>query len=323
MKSQLKNRFLFFFIIFFNFFLTAQASDEIHKNDIFKIETQKIAFIENPSSKNLIFRQFLEDASFNNKILPENLSQKTQNEDDFILSFYKIKVPENMDFIWFSSRVSPVYKDTISTLNRLSSADADIAGKILLVPSFSGLFIPEKPKSPWEQLLYKEFITDGSLRNTKVFVIDGEKFYFLQKKRLSPTMSLFFLDTNMVSPLKSSVLTSDFGYRISPISGKWKFHSGIDLASPEGADVFACKSGEISQTGFNLTYGNYIIITHYNSMTSVYAHLSKILVEKGQKINAGSLIGKVGSTGASTGSHLHFELRKNGSPTNPGKLINF
>lgn len=321
MMNKLKNKVLLFFIICQSFDLTAQSKDSFDK--VFKIETKKLALIENPQSNNLIFKQFLEDAGFNNKIFPEKSPSKDAKKSELRLSFYRIKVPENMDFIWFSSRLSPVYKDTISTLNRLSSADEKIAGKILLVPSFSGLFIPEKPKSSWEQLLYKEFITRCSLTNTKTFDIDGQRFYFFERERFSSTISLFFLDTNMVSPLKSSVLTSDFGYRVSPISGKWNFHSGIDLASPEGTDVFACKSGEVSQTGYNLTYGNYIIIAHYNSMTSVYAHLSKILIEKGQKINTGTLIGKVGSTGASTGPHLHFELRKNGSPTDPGKLISF
>ena len=195
--------------------------------------------------------------------------------------------------------------------------------KILLVSTFSGLFIPEKPQSAWEQLLHKQYITDGNLEKARVFIIDGEKFYFLERMRFDSTISLFFLDTNMVSPLKSSILTSDYGYRISPISGKWKFHSGIDLAAPEGTQVFACKAGEITRTGFNTTYGNFIIIRHYNGLTSVYAHLSKILITKGEKINGGTLIGLVGTTGASTGPHLHFELRKNGSTTNPGKLMNF
>lgn len=306
MKKSIQKGIFFLIIYFFNFSLSAEQT-------IIEINTSRIPYIEKPESKNLVFRQFIEDADYNTK----------KNKKDILYTFYKLHVPQNMDFLWLSSRLSPVYKDTIATLNRLSSADFDIAEKDIIICSFSGLFIPELPLTNWEMLLHKEFISGRQTDNIKLFIIDGKKFFFLEDERFDSTTYLFFLDTNMISPLKSKVLTSNYGYRVSPISGKWKFHSGIDLAAPEGSDVFACKAGEVSQTGFNSTYGNYIIILHYNGMTSVYAHLSEILTEKGKKINGGALIGKVGTTGASTGPHLHFEIRKNGNPTDPGKLINF
>ena len=326
MKLNLKHN-----LILICLFLAVTAVPGISQEII--VDSSKLPLISFPEQsdsndlkkqKDLLFRQFTEEADYNTKIFPDHKSyDKNGNPKNLYLTFYKVKPQKDMDFIWLASRLSPVTRETTSTLNRLPSADTDISDKILLVSTFSGLFIPEKPQSAWEQLLHKQYITDGNLEKARVFIIDGEKFYFLERMRFDSTISLFFLDTNMVSPLKSSILTSDYGYRISPISGKWKFHSGIDLAAPEGTQVFACKAGEITRTGFNTTYGNFIIIRHYNGLTSVYAHLSKILVTKGEKINGGTLIGLVGTTGASTGPHLHFELRKNGSTTNPGKLMNF
>lgn len=315
MKIPKNNLSIILLLFFFSAFSYAQ---------IIRVDSSKLPVINTPDFKDLVFRQFQEDADYNNRIFPDHKTfDKNGNEKKLILSFYKVNVPQNMDFLWFSSRMSPVYADTTATLNRIGSADSSISGKTLLVSSFSGLFIPQKPQTAWEQMLYKQCITDGSINDSLFFEIDGQLFYFFERNRFDATTYLFFKDVNMSSPLESNVLTSDFGYRISPINGKWKFHSGVDLASPLGSKVFACKAGEITQTGFNSTYGNFIIIQHYNNMTSLYAHLSEILVEKGQKVNGRTLIGKSGSTGASTGPHLHFELRKDGSPTDPGKLINW
>lgn len=318
--SEKIKKFFFLPALLFSLIFFAFSNEEQLSTEIFEINSEKLPFIKVPdASKDLIFRQFLEEAGFNSKY---SVSEKNFSQNQ-IFTFYKILVPQNMDFIWLSSRLSPVYKDTLATLNRFSSADSRISGKIILAPTFNGIFIPENPDSDWEQLLFKKYMTEEKIKTAKIFKIDGKIFYFLKNERFDSTTALFFLDTKLVSPLSTSVLTSSFGYRVSPISGKWKFHSGIDLAAPLKSSVFACRSGEVSRSGFNPTYGNFVILRHYNNLTSVYAHLSEILVKKGQKVKTGELIAKSGSTGASTGPHLHFELRKDGSPTDPGKIINF
>ena len=311
--------------IFFIFFLTGTifSSSAEKKSAVIEIDSSKIPAIETPDfSKDLVFHQFLEDADFNAK--SSSRQKISESEDSSVLfTFYKIHVPAGMDFLWLSSRLSPVYKDTIATLNSFSSAKEQIEGKDIIAPTFNGLFIPQNPKNEWEKLLHKKYLTEGKIDSARTFKIDGKLFYFFEGERFDKTTAFFFLDTNMFSPLKSHVLTSDYGYRVSPISGKWKFHAGIDLAAPEGNEVYACKSGTVKQTGFSRIYGNYVILQHYNGMTSLYAHLSKILVEENQKINGGALIAKVGSTGASTGPHLHFELSENGKSTDPAKVLDF
>ncbi len=122
----------------------------------------------------------------------------------------------------------------------------------------------------------------------------------------------------MLLPLKNVQITSKFGYRNSPIYKRWKFHNGIDFAAKEGTEVFACKSGKVATVLKNdPTFGNCIVLSHEKGLTSVYAHLSKINVKKGDIIQGGKVIGLTGKSGAVTGPHLHFEVRENGKATNP------
>lgn len=279
---------------------------------------------ETKREKNLIFKQFSEEAEYNAGIFPGGERwRKDGTEKEIYLSFYKVEIPRNMDFLWLSSRMSPVTKETIATLNNITSADEQIFGTTIIVPTFSGIFVPEKVSSAWESMLHHNFVNEKTKRTCRKFLIDGKKYYFFERERFNPTLLLYFLDTNMYPPVEESVLTSDFGFRISPVSGQRKFHKGIDLAVPTGTKVSACKAGTVAETGFDSVYGNYIIIKHFGGLSSLYAHLSKISVEKNQKISKGREIGKSGSTGVSTGPHLHFELRKNGELKNPGDFIKF
>lgn len=119
-----------------------------------------------------------------------------------------------------------------------------------------------------------------------------------------------------------SFQSSAFGNRIHPITGKSRFHAGIDIAAATGTPVYSAASGVVTgYTGNRGGYGNVVEIDHGDGLKTRYAHLSKIGVEVGQVIAQGILIGAVGSTGRSTGPHLHFETRKKGKPVNPKGLI--
>ena len=122
----------------------------------------------------------------------------------------------------------------------------------------------------------------------------------------------------MKPPLDFYWLSSDFGVRKSPFGGEQQFHKGIDMAAPEGTKVYACKAGSVISTVYmDKTFGNYIVIKHPNGLTSIYAHLSKIQVENGEKVTTGQQIGLVGKTGKVTGPHLHFEIRQGGKAEDP------
>jgi len=120
------------------------------------------------------------------------------------------------------------------------------------------------------------------------------------------------------TPLDRMHVTSPFGYRIHPVYGYRRMHNGIDLRGPSGTPVYAVTSGVITKAKNNSNgYGNEVLIKHDNGMITQYAHLSKISTSYGRKVKKGQLIGKVGSTGVSTGPHLHFGVKKHGKWVNP------
>ena len=126
---------------------------------------------------------------------------------------------------------------------------------------------------------------------------------------------------SMIWPLTYFKKTSDYGYRKDPFTGKNSFHHGVDLAADKGSEISAAMDGTVSAVGVGKSYGNYILVRHNNKLSTLYAHCSKIVAKEGQKINQGDVIALVGSTGRSTGNHLHFEIRIDGERIDPLWLL--
>lgn len=130
--------------------------------------------------------------------------------------------------------------------------------------------------------------------------------------------SLAMVVTNAVPllPVEGTV-TSVFGYRVHPITGKPDFHMGLDIAAGEGTPVLCALPGTVSDVGNSRIYGNYIVVQHSQNFQTRYCHLSEIIAQTGENVRKGARIGKVGSTGISTGPHLHFDVIVNGKYVNP------
>jgi murein DD-endopeptidase MepM/ murein hydrolase activator NlpD len=118
-------------------------------------------------------------------------------------------------------------------------------------------------------------------------------------------------------PTVSRRLTSGFGYRSDPFTGRSAFHAGVDITGEMGDPVYAAGDGQVKEAGFNRTRGNYIIITHRDGLESWYMHLKVFEVKPNQRISRGDLIAEMGNSGRSTGPHLHFQVVANEEPVNP------
>jgi murein DD-endopeptidase MepM/ murein hydrolase activator NlpD len=124
------------------------------------------------------------------------------------------------------------------------------------------------------------------------------------------------LSGGMARPAMGPV-TSQFGYRVHPILGYRRLHAGVDIGARTGSPVYAAAAGEVFFASWRGGYGRCIIVLHGGGMSTLYGHLSRINVSAGQQVKRGQLIGAVGSTGLSSGPHLHFEVRRNGVPVRP------
>ncbi len=118
-------------------------------------------------------------------------------------------------------------------------------------------------------------------------------------------------------PLEGAALTSDFGMRTHPVLGGRRSHNGIDLAAPTGTPIYATADGLVSRADRYSSYGLYVQIEHGANLETRYAHMSRIAVAAGERVSKGEIIGYVGSTGRSTGPHLHYEVRVAGDAVNP------
>lgn len=124
-------------------------------------------------------------------------------------------------------------------------------------------------------------------------------------------------------PINYTYFSSPFGYRWHPLSGEWKMHKGVDLAAPEGTPIYATRSGYVSWTDYeDGGAGYYVQINHGDGYKSIYMHMTHYIVYTGQYVEAGQIIGYCGSTGGSTGPHLHFGISYNGEYVNPADYIN-
>lgn len=123
-------------------------------------------------------------------------------------------------------------------------------------------------------------------------------------------------------PINYTRFSSPFGYRIHPIYGDWRMHYGVDLSAPQGTPIYATRGGRVTYATYDSSSGYYVSINHLDGFVSKYLHMTHYIVSPGQYVAAGQIIGYCGSTGASTGPHLHFSLYYNGSAVNPALYIN-
>lgn len=229
---------------------------------------------------------------------------------------------EGDDLFSLAARLSLPY-EAISTLNGLEKPRSFKPGEEVLVPSVAGVFVPDTPRNDMDIILSARAYDDERAVERVVVSIDGAErsFTFWKGGRLYQTERSFFLVTGFRMPLPEGVVTSGYGWRKSPIDGHDRMHEGVDLAAPAGTAVMAARGGTVSYVGTNAALGLFVTIAHEGGIVSVYGHLQRAQVVLNEVVRSGTIIGTVGSSGLSTGPHLHFEIRLGGSARDPSVYV--
>ena len=257
-------------------------------------------------------------------------------EDGSVLSASSIHFGEPVTFQTYTVKSG----DSISTISRkfgLSNISTLIAvndisnvrtlrsGQKLRIPSMDGLVytvqsgdslnsLSVKYHVSVEEILDANDLTSDTLARGMSLFIPGAK---MDTMSLKKAMGELF-----VYPITAAWrLTSRFGPRKDPFTGVASSHTGIDMACPTGTPIRAALSGKVAYVGWSNVFGNYVIINHGNGYQTLYGHMSKTLVKKGQSVDQSTRVGLVGSTGYSTGPHLHFTVYKNGNLVDPMSLL--
>lgn len=236
---------------------------------------------------------------------------------------YKVKSGDTISSIALKFGLTNI--STLISVNGIDNVRTLMAGQKIRVPNQDGIvytiskgdslnLLSVKYHVSVEEILDANELTDEILSVGKELFIPGAR---MDSASLKKAMGELF-----ICPISQSYkISSYFGHRADPFTGVPSNHTGVDLACPTGTPVNATMSGKIVQLGWSNIFGNYVIINHGNGYQTLYGHMSKILCRNGQNVSQGTRIGLVGSTGYSTGPHLHFTVYKNGRLVDPLSLL--
>lgn len=238
-------------------------------------------------------------------------------------SEYKVRSGDTISGISRKFGLSNI--STLIAVNGISNVRQLKSGQNLKIPSADGLVHSVKSGDSLSSLSVKYGVTVEDLLDVNDLesqVLTAGQILFIPGARLSSETLRMAMGELFTWPLKGSWrLTSNYGRRADPFTGVTSFHTGIDMAMPSGTPVYSSMSGKIESVGYTNIFGNYVIIKHVNGYQTLYAHLTKSLVKSGQNVAQGAKIGLVGSTGYSTGPHLHFTVFKNGKLVDPMTVL--
>lgn len=268
------------------------------------------------------------------EILPLETTQTAlEEESPLYYTVYRLKEGENAGKV---AKDFGVTTETILSVNGVTNATRMATGVYLKIPSMSGiLYEVGRSGETLESIINtqnKEFKINLDLEmNSVVNGVEPSQSLsvgdtlFIAGGRLSRDKLAEISGDSYKKPLRNAYyISSPYGWRVSPFdSSRRTHHNGIDLACPKGTPIYATAAGTVVTAGWSDIYGNYVIIKHASGYKSLYGHMSSISVRSGQYVDQGTVVGKVGSTGQSTGPHLHFTMYKNDKVINPNEKVYF
>ncbi|MBQ7611585.1 MAG: M23 family metallopeptidase [Spirochaetaceae bacterium] len=234
--------------------------------------------------------------------------------------YYSVYIVQKGDIVGKIAQEYGVSQDAIISVNKLKNTRALQIGQILKIPSITGIVytvkdgdtatsVTDNYKISLEKFSLVNSLKDDTLTTGSVVFLPDAKMDWATLQEINGDLFL--------SPLRSYRFTSAYGWRRDPFNGARSFHNGVDLAASKGTPVYPALAGTVTSVGYNSVYGNYIIIRHHSGYQTMYGHLSAVYTRTGAYVYTNTHIGAVGSTGRSTGPHLHFTVYKNGATINP------
>ena len=237
-----------------------------------------------------------------------------------LYSAYTIKQNDNISNLASDFGLN---QGTLISVNNIKNTRLMQIGQALRIPNQDGILyavnsgdtletIAAKYKSGKTEIQIANELFSDSVHTGTVLFIPGAQLDWVTQQEINGDLFIW--------PIRGRI-SSAYGYRNSPFTNLRQFHSGIDISAPFGTPVRAAMPGRISAAGWDNTFGNYVVINHHSGYRSLYGHMSVIRVKSGAYVGTGERIGDVGSTGLSTGAHLHFTVYKNGKTVNPLALM--
>ena len=278
--------------------------------------------IEQLNSRDVLFKQLQSDlqAYFQaeSRLLPD-----AADADEFPrLRLFSYRLQDTMDLFSLSARLNLPY-DCIATLNGLDNPAAIQSVEVVLIPNQPGIFVWEVPASSFQEIVAS--VSNNTREDFQPVQIDrGGRLLslrFFRGQSFTTIERAYFLNILFRFPLPFGRLTSGYGARDNPFTGDSEFHHGIDLAAPRGTEVYAARDGSVGAIGYDPVLGKMVILNHEAGYQTIYGHLEEISVRLNEEVRSGMIIGAVGTTGYSTGPHLHFEIRRSGATRDPTSLL--
>lgn len=254
------------------------------------------------------------------------LKKSVQNSSRTLLFFeYTLKKNDTLEEI---ARKTGTSLASLVTLNSLSAPLSYLPPvEAVLIPSKSGIYLATKPRFDIEYML--ESTVEGNLAYLKPLLVRASYhsknfyFYFLENKDWTDQVYRAWKVPNFRSPVLEGIISSHYGARKNPLSGNNSFHYGIDISSHAGDKIFAAGNGRVIEKDYNPVYGYYIEVEHSDGKRSLYGHILDSVPKVGDAVLIGEHIAYMGSTGMSTGAHIHFEIVVNNAQVDPMLHLNF
>jgi murein DD-endopeptidase MepM/ murein hydrolase activator NlpD len=306
---------LYFFPLsgFFSVYGGGKTQKEFHSPKVYEVKNgMGMPYIENAAI------EIRETSNLSSTGVPE---PEVYSKPQMLLCFSYTVCPG--DTIGVLAETFGLNQDTLLSMNGIKNARLLQIGQVLRIPNQDGILYTVREGDTLASVAVKyesEVVSIKTANELFSEEVNPKTSLFIPGARLSEEDIQEINGDLFMWPIRGYI-TSLYGYRPSPFTGDRQFHTGLDIGAPHGTSIKAAMAGRVSFIGYDGTSGNYVVITHHSGYRSLYAHMSVVRAKTGTYVRVGDIIGDVGSTGLSTGPHLHFTVYKNGVTVNPRALI--